>query len=149
MKTLALALLATAAAVTATPARADTDVRIGVNIGGRSHYPAPPAVVVAPPPAVVYAPPPAVVVAPPRGYWKEVQVKTWVPERWVVRHNRWGRSERYCEPGYYTYTTQRVWVDGRSGYDRHDRHDRYDRHDHGRHQHGRGYGHDDRRDWRR
>ncbi len=76
-------------------------------------------------------------VAPSRGYWKDVTVKTWVPERWVVRHNRWGRPERYREPGYYAYRTDRVWVDGR-GYD--DRRDGrsgygygYDRgNDHGR-----------------
>ena len=86
-------------------------------------------------PAVVYAPHAPVVVAPARGYWKDVQVKTWVPERWVVRHNRWGRPERHCEPGYFAYTTQRVWVDS------------HDRHDHGRdHRYGHDnrYGHDDR-----
>ena len=112
MKRIAIALLATAAALAANSARADTRVSIGVNMGGPSYRTAP-----AP---VVYTPP-AVVVAPPRGYWEEVQVATWVPERWVVRHNRWGRPERYCEPGYYTYHTERVWVDGRSdrgyGYD--------------------------------
>lgn len=120
MKSLTIAFLVTAAALAANSARADTRVSIGVNVGAPVYRPAPPAVVYAPAPEVVYAPP-AVVVAPPRGYWKEVQVKTWVPERWVVRQNRWGRSERYCEPGYFTYRTDRVWVDGRddrrSGYD--------------------------------
>ena len=143
MKRIAIALLATAAALAATSARADTRVSIGVNVGGPAYRPAPPAVVYAPAPSVVYAPPPAVVVAPPRGYWKDVPVKTWVPERWVVRTNRWGRSERVCEPGYYTYTTNRVWVDGRSdhnhgrgyaygyGHNHRDnnRYDRYDRND--------------------
>lgn len=140
MKRLTLALLATAAAaLAATSARADTRVSIGVNVGGPVYRPAPPAVVYAPAPApqVVYAPapivdcpPPAVVVAPPsRGYWKEIQVKTWVPERWVVRTNRWGRTERVCEPGYYTYRTDRVWVDARP--------------DHGR-GYAYGYGHDNR-----
>src|SRR4030095_3373637 len=99
-------------------ARADTRVSFGINFGGPAYIPAPPAVMYAPAPAVVYAPRPPVVVAPPRGYWKEVQVKTWVPERWIVRTNRWGRSERYCEPGYFTYHTDRVWVDGRSDYGR-------------------------------
>ena len=122
MKRIAFALLATAAAALAVnSARADTRVSIGVNLGGPSYRPAP---------TVVYAPPPAVVVAPSRGYWKDVQVKTWVPERWVVRHNRWGRAERVCEPGYYTYTTNRVWVDGRS--------------DHGRGSYSYGYGNDHR-----
>ncbi|MES2692144.1 MAG: hypothetical protein V4773_01640 [Verrucomicrobiota bacterium] len=143
MKRIAIALIATAAAaLAANTAHAGTDVRIGVNIGGPSYRPAPP-VVVARPPTVVYAPP--VVVAPSRGYWKDVTVKTWVPERWVVRHNRWGRSERVCEPGYYTYTTNRVWVDGRN-----DRFD-HDRHDHDRRNDGRGYGfdNDNRGGWRR
>lgn len=134
MKRITFALLATAAAaLVVNSARADTRVSIGVNLGGPSYRPAPPAVVYAPAPTVVYAPPPAVVVAPSRGYWRDVSVKTWVPERWVVRHNRWGRAERYCEPGYFTYTTNRVWVDGRS--------------DHGRgHSYGYGYGNDRRED---
>ena len=118
MNRIALALVASAAALGATVARADTQVRIGVNIGRPVYSHPAPVVVHAPPPAVVYAPPPAVVYAPapavvvaPRGYWKEVDVKTWIPERWVVRTNRWGRPERYCEPGYYSYRTDRVWVD--------------------------------------
>lgn len=138
MKRIAIALLATVGLAAVHSARADTQVRIGVNVGVPVYRPAPPpAVVVAPAPA--YCPPPApVVVAPARGYWKDVQVKTWVPERWVVRHNRWGRPERYCEPGYYTYTTQRVWVDA---------------HDHRGHDRDNRYGYDDRRGngygWRR
>jgi hypothetical protein len=131
MKRIALALVATAAVLAATSARADTRVSIGVNVGGPAYRPAPP--------AVVYAPPPAVVVAPSHGYWKDVQVKTWVPERWVVRTNRWGRTERVCEPGYYTYVTNRVWVDTR--------HD----HNHSRGSYSYGYGHDrhDHRGWNR
>jgi hypothetical protein len=146
MKRIAFALVASAAALAASSARADTRVRVGVNIGSPGYYPpAPvvvsaPAVVYAPPPAVVYATPPAVIVAPTRGYWQDVQVKTWVPERWVVRHNRWGRAERYCEPGYYTFRTERVWVDGR--------------HDHGRsHDYGYrsndNYRYNDNRGWNR
>ena len=133
MKRLAIALVVSAAALAASSARADSRVRIGVSIGSPVyHHPAPvivsappPTVVYAPPPAVMYAPPPAVVVTAPRGYWKEVQVKTWVPERWVVRTNRWGRAERYCEPGYFTYRTDRVWVESRADYS-----------------HGYSYGHD-------
>ena len=112
MKRITIALLATVAALAATSARADTRVSIGVNVGVPAYRPAPP--------VVAYAPAPTVVVAPSRGYWKEITVKTWVPERWVVRHNRWGRPERYCEPGYYTYRTDRVWVDGRGHDDRRD-----------------------------
>lgn len=163
MKRFALALLVAAAAIAASSARADTRVRIGVNIGGH-HRPAPPAVVVAPPPAVVhvappavvYAPPPAVVHVAPRGYWKEVHVKTWVPERWSVRHNRWGHAERHCEPGYYTYTTQRVWVDGSHGHHEHPGRGHAYGHNHDRgHSYGRGdddhnrRGPDRREGWRR
>ena len=132
MKRTALALLATVAALAATSARADTRVSIGINLGGPHYRPVPPAVVYAPaPPSVVYAP------APVRGYWNEVTVKTWVPERWVTSRDRWGRHVRVCEPGYFTYRTERVWVDGRSdhsprgpayGYDN-NRPGRYDRDD--------------------
>lgn len=126
MKHIAIALFATAAALAAPTAHADTRVSVGVNVGAPVYHPVPPPVVYTPAPSVVVAPPPAVVVEPARGYWKDVQVRTWVPERWVVRTNRWGRTERFCEPGYYTYTTQRVWVDARA--------------DHGR---GYAYGHRD------
>jgi len=132
MKRITLALFAAAAALAATSARADTRVSFGINVGAPVYRHEPPAVVYAPAPSVVYAPAPTVVAPAPRGYWKEIQVKTWVPERWVVRTNRWGRSERYCEPGYYAYRTERVWVDTR--------------HDHGREY---GYGYDNRGGWNR
>ena len=103
MNRIALALLATTAALTAASARADTRVSFGFNIGVPVYHPAPPTVIYAPAPHVVHAP-------PARGYWKDITVKTWVPERSYVRHNRWGRPERVCEPGYFTYTTDRVWV---------------------------------------
>lgn len=102
MNRITLALLAATAALTAASARADTRVSFGLNIGFPAYRPAPP--------TVVYAPPPVVVHAPARGYWKDVTVKTWVPERSYIRHNRWGRPERVIEPGYFTYTTNRVWV---------------------------------------
>ncbi len=108
----ALALLATTAL--ATPAlRSDTRFSIGIHVGVPVHLPPPPLVVHAPPPVVVHAPPPAVVYAPARGYWWEVVVKTWVPERWVHSRDRWGRTVRICEPGHYTYRTERVWVENR------------------------------------
>lgn len=111
MKRTTIALLATAAVLTAASARADTRFSFGLNIGiPVYHRPAPPVVHYAPP-APAVCPPAPVVVAPARGYWKDVTVRTWVPERWVVRHDRWGRPTRYCEPGYYTYRTERVWVD--------------------------------------
>lgn len=107
---LALSLLATAAL--ATPAlRADTRFSIGIRVG----VPVPPPAVVvhAPPPVVVHAPPPVAVYAPARGYWREVVVKTWVPERWVHSRDRWGRPVRICEAGHYAYRTERVWVETR------------------------------------
>jgi hypothetical protein len=123
MKRIAIALLASAAALAANSARADTRVSVGVNVGTPVYRTPAPAVVYAPAPAVVYAPAPAVVVAPPRGYWKEVVVKTWVPERWVSSHDRWGRHVRVCEPGYFTYRTERMWVDGHSDRGHHYGHD--------------------------
>lgn len=117
MKRITIALLATAATLAVASARADTRFSIGVNIGVPNYRPAPPTVVYAPPPPAVCPPAPAVVVAPARGYWKDVTVKTWVPERWVASRDRWGRPVRYCEPGYYAYRTERVWVDAHdSGY---------------------------------
>jgi len=103
MKRITIVLLATAATLAVASARADTRVSIGVNVGIPTYRSAPPAVVYAPPP-------PAVVVAPARGYWKDVTVRTWVPERWVASRDRWGRPVRYCEPGYYALRTERVWV---------------------------------------
>ena len=103
MNRLTLALLAATAALTAASAKADTRVNLGVHIGIPAYRPAPPTVVYAPAPRGVHAP-------PARGYGKDVTVKTWVPERSYIRHNRWGRPERVIEPGYFTYTTDRVWV---------------------------------------
>lgn len=105
MNRITIALLA-AASLAALPARAGHDSR--VSISGHIHLGAPAPVYVAPnhcPPAPTYY-------TPARGYWKDVVVKTWVPERWIVRHDRWGRPYRTCEPGYFAYRTERVWVDG-------------------------------------
>lgn len=123
MKRIALALAVTAAALAANSARADTRFSIGVNVGAPTY---------SRPPTVVYAPAPVVVA--PRGYWKDVTVKSWVPERWVSSRDRWGRVVRVCEPGYFTYRTDRVWVDGRNDDRRDDRRDHDSR--------GYGYGHD-------
>jgi hypothetical protein len=111
MKGLALALLATAAALTAASARADTRVSVGIHVGGPTYRPAAPVVVHGMGPA--HCPPPAAVhYVPARGYWTDVVVKTWVPERWFASRDRWGRPIRVQEPGYYTYRTERVWVEG-------------------------------------
>lgn len=66
------------------------------------------------------------------GYWRTVDVRTWVPGYWVTER-RHGRTHRYYVEGHYEIRTRRVWV----AYDRYDRRDRYDRHDR--------YGHDHRR----
>lgn len=132
MNRITLALLATTAALATASARADTRISFGINLGLPVYRSVPAEVVCAPAPTVVYAP------VAPRGYWEEVVVKTWVPERWVSTRDRWGRSVRVCEPGYYTYRTDRVWV----AYD-----------NHGRHGHapalGYGYGRDHRYGWNR
>ncbi len=105
MKTIALALLVSAAAVATSSARADTRISFGLNVSLPAYGVVPPAVDYAPPPTIVYAP------VAPRGYWEEVVVKIWIPERIVIAHNRWGRAERVCEPGYFTYRTDRVWIE--------------------------------------
>lgn len=100
---------------TASSAHAGTDFRINVNLG----LPRPPTVVIAPRhdvPSYGYGYGHAPVA--PRGYWKDVTVKVWVPERWVVSYDRRGREIRRCEPGYYTYRTDRVWVDYGRDYNR-------------------------------
>ena len=115
MKHCTIALLTAVAALAANALRAETRFSIGVHLGVPAYRPVAPVVVYAPPPVVVCAPPPPVVYAPTYGYWDEVVVKTWVPERWVFARDRWGRSVRVCEPGYYACRTDRVWVDGRNG----------------------------------
>lgn len=52
------------------------------------------------------------------GYWKNVEVRTWVPGYWVTER-RHGRTHRYYVEGHYEVRTERVWV----AYDRHHRPD--------------------------
>jgi len=136
MKRIAIALLVSAAALAANSARADTRVSVGINMGTPVYAPAPRVVVA--PAANYYAPAVPVYNEPARGYWKDVTVKTWVPERWVTSRDRWGHAVRVCEPGYYTYRTDRVWVDGR-----HDNGHHYGRDDRNT------YGNDNRYGWNR
>ncbi|WP_157772394.1 hypothetical protein [Lacunisphaera limnophila] len=68
------------------------------------------------------------------GYWKRVEVRSWVPGYWVSER-RHGRTHRYFVEGHYEIRTDRIWV----SYDRRDRRDRRD--------YDRGYGRD--RDYRR
>lgn len=51
----------------------------------------------------------------PRGYWKEIEIKTWVPGRWVVTCDRRGREVRTFHRGHYAIRTDRVWVAYGSG----------------------------------
>ena len=75
------------------------------------------------------------------GYWKTVEVRTWVPGCWVYERGHHGRSYRRYVEGHYECRTDRVWV----AYDRHDRNDHREI--------GRGYGRDrddrNNRDYRR
>jgi hypothetical protein len=84
------------------------DYRPGYRVDYRNDYRVPAPAYCPPPvcePQVVrYAPP------VPQGYWQDVQVKTWVPECWVMGRDRWGRPVRVLQPGYYTYSTNRQWV---------------------------------------
>lgn len=65
------------------------------------------------------------------GFWKEVTIRTWVPDCWVVERSHHGRSYRRFISGHYDYRHDRVWV----AYDRYDRDNRRDR------EVGYGYGH--------
>jgi hypothetical protein len=109
-------------AALASPAAAHSDIRISVGFGVRP--PAP--VVYVPAPAPVYTAPrcevPAYATpvysspgygarhARPSGYWKEVVVRSWVPERCYTSYDRWSRPVRVVEPGHYAFRTERVWV---------------------------------------
>lgn len=72
------------------------------------------------------------------GYWKTVEVRTWVPGYWVSER-RHGRPHRYFVAGHHECRTDRVWV-AYNRYDRYVRRDdrRDDRHDRG-YSHDRGY----------
>lgn len=110
MKPLTVAVLTVLAGFATTAAHADhsrVNVDVGITLGSPRHAP-------------VYVEPAPVVVpaghrhaSSSRGHWDTVTVKTWVPGRWVVSRDRWGRRHRFFENGYYTYHTERVWVEGR------------------------------------
>jgi len=122
MKLITATLLTALAGFATTAARADhsrVNVAVGINLG--SSYRAPAYVA----PAPVYVAPAPVYVSPghrhdrDRGHWENVTVKTWVPARWVTTHNHWGHPVRILEKGYFTFRTDRVWVDHR-GHDHRD-----------------------------
>lgn len=84
------------------------------------------------------------------GYWKTVEVRTWVPGYWFVERGHHGRSYRSYIEGHYECRTDRVWV-AYNRYDRDDRRDdRYDRRDDRRDDRSYGYNNDRRdHDYRR
>ena len=111
MKPITVALLSVFAGLATVSARADhSRVNVDVGISFGSNRPTP--VYVAPAPVHVA---PVSHFTPARGHWENVTVKTWVPGRWVTSRDRWGRSVRFFEKGYFAYRTDRVWVDHRDG----------------------------------
>jgi len=119
MKTKIITLALAAAGLAGLASTANADTRVNVSFGVIAH----PAPVYAPAP--VYVPAPVVTApvgygydndygyrhAPARGHWENVTTKVWVPERWIASRDRWGRPVRILEKGYFTYRTDRVWVD--------------------------------------
>jgi hypothetical protein len=67
------------------------------------------------------------------GYWKTVEVRTWVPGYWLIERGHHGRNYRTYVEGHYECRTDRVWV----AYNRYERRD--DRRD------DRSYGYNDNR----
>lgn len=112
MKPIALALVSILAGLGTSTVRADQN-RVSVGVGLRVVASDVAANRAAPVPA--YFPAPARSFGPAYGHWDEVIVKTWVPDRWVVGRDRWGRPYRFLEKGYFVYRTERVWVDGSRG----------------------------------
>ena len=47
----------------------------------------------------------------PRGYWKEIEVRRWVPGRRLVVRDACGRTSYVYEKGHYIHSTDRVWVE--------------------------------------
>ncbi len=136
MKPLTIALATVLAGFAANSARADhprVSVDVGINIGSNQGRP------VYVDPAPVYVAPAPIYYAPPQGCWELVTTKVWVPARWVEIRDQWGCHQRVLEPGYFSYRTERVWVDGR-GY----RSDRGYGYDDG-YRSDRGYGYNDNR----
>lgn len=57
-------------------------------------------------PAPIYAP-------MRRGYWREVSVPVWIPGRWIVVPDTWGRHIRTWEAAHREYRKERVWVEAK------------------------------------
>lgn len=114
MKTTTFAVLSVLAGLVAHGARAESRIFAGIDFHSRPRLVAP---VVVPSPTAfhppAYAPLPMPRYGATRGYWRDVTVTNWVPERWAVSRDRRGRSVRVFEPGHYVYSTDRVWVDDR------------------------------------
>lgn len=118
MKLLTVTVLTAAATLVASPLRAETRLSLNVHFGlPFAHAPARP-IFVAPPPLVIRATPPPVVCVPAPGHWREVVVRTWIPERWVLAQDRFGRTVRRFEPGHTVCRTERVWINPRADFRR-------------------------------
>lgn len=50
-----------------------------------------------------------------RGHRQWVTVRVWVPGRWIVRHDGYGRRERFYVRGHYEYRREYVIVDRHRG----------------------------------
>lgn len=113
MKTTSLAVLSLLAGLFASGARAESRVYANIDIHSGAGAVSP--VIPSPYYAHGYARVPAPRYDAPRGYWREVTVRNWVPDRWVVTPTRRGHPVRVFEPGHYIYSTDRVWVENRRG----------------------------------
>src|SRR5438874_13753968 len=117
MKTIAAATLLAALAGFATSARADhsrVTVTFGANYSAPGYYSAPGSGYYSAPgyyPAPGYTEAPRYVEAP-RGHWEDVCRRDWIPARWVISRDRWGRPIRVFEQGHAEIRTERVWVGG-------------------------------------
>ncbi|MEY4938393.1 MAG: hypothetical protein RIQ93_128 [Verrucomicrobiota bacterium] len=106
MKPLNFAFACIVAGLGIVSVRAESRVSFGVEINRGPSYAHPHYA-----PAPGYYPAPARSHAPVRGHWEDVTVKNWVPERWIMSRDRWGRTIRVLEPRYFTCRTERVWVE--------------------------------------
>jgi hypothetical protein len=122
-KIITLALSAASLGLVSTAKADNTRINVSFGVNTRPVY-------TAPAPVYVPAPVTTVVTAPAYGYsnygssnhgyspargghWETVTNKVWVPERWVASRDRFGRPVRILERGFFTYRTERVWVENR------------------------------------
>jgi hypothetical protein len=119
MKATALAFMSLLAGLVVSTSRAETGAYASVDVQSGPVVAAPVGVPMMPLPryAPGYATVPPVRYEAPRGYWRDVTVRSWVPDRWIVTPGRHGRTVRVFEPGHFVCSTDRVWVESRRGDD--------------------------------